>query len=232
MGKLIGYARVSIGEQNLQLQLDALKTAGCSNDDIYMDKASGARGSRPGLDACVAALEPGDTLIVWRLDRLGRSMPHLVGLVEELPGKGIDFRSLQDGAIDTTTASGDLMFNIFSSLAQFARRLIQERTQAGLAAAQARGRKGGRRPISPDDPRVVTAKRLYQARGLTIDQISRPWGFPGQRSTDIWRCQTPPMIMIVQDNGLFKVWQNLTGQESSDRRRCLDGCRDTSMEGG
>ena len=134
------------------------------------------RASRPGLDACVAALEPGDTLVVWRLDRLGRSMQHLVGLVEELLGKGIGFRSLQDGVIDTTTASGELMFNIFSSLAQFERRLIQERTQAGLAAARARGRLGGRRPISPDDPRVVTAKRLHKDRSLSIDHICKTLG--------------------------------------------------------
>ena len=171
MGRLIGYARVSTGDQDLKLQLDALKTAGCRDVDIYTDKASGARASRPGLDACVAALEPGDTLVVWRLDRLGRSMPHLVGLVEELLGKGIGFRSLQDGVIDTTTASGELMFNIFSILAQFERRLIQERTHAGLAAARARGRLGGRRPISPDDPRVVTAKRLHKDHSLSIDQI-------------------------------------------------------------
>ena len=169
MGRLIGYARVSTAEQDLHLQLDALNKAGC--EKVFKDKASGARAKRPGLDACVAAMEPGDTLIVWRLDRLGRSMPHLVGLVEELLGKGIGFRSLLDGAIDTTTASGELMFHIFSSLAQFERRLIQERTQAGLAAARARGRKGGRRPISPDDPRVVTAKRLHKDRGLSIDQI-------------------------------------------------------------
>ena len=103
MGRLIGYARVSTGDQDLKLQLDALKTAECHDVDIYTDKASGARASRPGLDACVAALEPGDTLVVWRLDRLGRSMQHLVGLVEELLGKGIGFRSLQDGVIDTTT---------------------------------------------------------------------------------------------------------------------------------
>ena len=176
MGKLVGYARVSTGDQDLQLQLDALKTAGCRDVDIYTDKASGARVSRPGLDACVAVLEPGDTLVVWRLDRLGRSMPHLVGLVEELLGQGIGFRSLQDGVIDTTTASGDLMFNIFSSLAQFERRLIQERTHAGLAAARARGRLGGRRPISPDDPRVVTAKRLHKDRSLSIDQICSTLG--------------------------------------------------------
>ena len=176
MGKLIGYARVSTGEQDLQLQLDALKKAGCTDDDIYTDKVSGTRSSRPGLDACVAALEPGDALVVWRLDRLGRSMPHLVGLVEELLGKGIGFRSLQDDAIDTTTASGELMFNIFSSLAQFERRLIQERTTAGLAAARARGRLGGRKLIRADDPRVVTAKRLHKDRSLSINQICETLG--------------------------------------------------------
>ena len=176
MGKLVGYVRASTGEQDLQLQLDALKTAGCSADDVYTDKASGARASRPGLDKCLTALKPGDTLVVWRLDRLGRSMPHLVGLVEELLGKGINFRSLQDGAIDTTTASGELMFDIFSSLAQFERHLIQERTRPGLSAARARGRLGGRKPISPDDPRVVTAKRLHKDRSLRIDQICKRLG--------------------------------------------------------
>ena len=147
MGRLIGYARVSTGEQELQMQLDALEEAGCV--EIFKDKASGARSSRPGLDACIEALEPGDTLVVWRLDRLGRSMPHLVSLVQELLGKGIGFRSLLDGAIDTTTASGELMFNIFSSLAQFERRLIQERTQAGLAAVRARGRLGAANRSGP-----------------------------------------------------------------------------------
>ncbi len=176
MGKLIGYARVSTGEQDLQLQLDALKKAGCHDADVYKDKVSGARANRPGLDACIAALEPGDTLVVWRLDRLGRSMPHLVRLVEELLGQSIGFRSLQDGAIDTSTASGELMFNVFSSLAQFERRLIQERTHAGLAAARARGRLGGRKPIRPDDPRVVTAKRLHRDHTLSINQICETLG--------------------------------------------------------
>ncbi len=170
-GKLIGYARVSTAEQDVNLQLDALKKAGCDEANIFFDKASGVRSDRPGLDACIAALQPGDTLVVWRLDRLGRSMQHLVTLVEELLGKKIGFRSLCDGAIDTTTASGELMFNIFSSLAQFERRLIQERTRAGLGAARARGRKGGRKPISPDDPRVKTAKRMHKDHGMSIDQI-------------------------------------------------------------
>ncbi len=171
VGKLIGYARVSTGEQDVQLQLDALKKAGCDEEHIFVDKASGARSDRPGLDACLSLLQSGDTLVVWRLDRLGRSMSHLVTMVEGLLSKKIGFRSLCDGVIDTTTASGELMFNIFSALAQFERRLIQERTQAGLSAARARGRTGGRKPISPDDPRVKTAKLMHKNRDISINQI-------------------------------------------------------------
>jgi DNA invertase Pin-like site-specific DNA recombinase len=173
MAKLVGYARVSTNEQEVELQLDALRQAGCANEHIFIDKASGARSERPGLDACLRLLKPGDTLLVWRLDRLGRSMPHLVMLIEELLGKGIGFRSLCDGVIDTTTASGELIFNLFSALAQFERRLIQERTKAGLSAARARGRKGGRKPISSDDPRVQMAKRMYHNHGMSINRICR-----------------------------------------------------------
>ena len=161
-GRLAGYARVSTGDQDLGLQIDALQKAGCIDDLIFTDKVSGARTARPGLDACLEELKSGDTLVVWRLDRLGRSMSHLVALVTELLDKNIGFRSLQDGAIDTTTASGELMFNIFSSLAQFERRLIQERTKAGLAAARSRGKQGGRKPILSNDPRVKTAKKNAQ----------------------------------------------------------------------
>ncbi|HZC00890.1 MAG TPA: recombinase family protein [Gammaproteobacteria bacterium] len=173
MAKLVGYARVSTSEQEVELQLDALRQAGCANEHIFIDKASGARSERPGLDACLRLLKPGDTLLVWRLDRLGRSMPHLVMLIEELLGKGIGFRSLCDGVIDTTTASGELIFNLFSALAQFERRLIQERTKAGLSAARARGRKGGRKPISSDDPRVQMAKRMYHNHAMSINRICR-----------------------------------------------------------
>src|SRR5688572_27737764 len=113
-GNIIGYARVSTQEQNLRMQIDALKGAGCAESDVYLDKASGTKTERPGLDACLKRLKPGDTLLVWRLDRLGRSMSHLVKLVEELRERGVGFKSLCDGAIDTTTASGELIFNIFS----------------------------------------------------------------------------------------------------------------------
>lgn len=171
MGRILGYARVSTDEQDLTLQLDALSKTGCDPEAIYTDQASGARTERPGLDACLAALTRGDTLVVWRLDRLGRSMSHLVTLVEDLRQRGVNFRSLQDGAIDTTTASGELMFMVFSALAQFERRLIQERTRAGLEAARARGRQGGRPRKVVHDPRVKMAKELHQNPEISIQEV-------------------------------------------------------------
>ena len=179
IGRTIGYARVSTTEQDLQLQLDALAAAGC--EPVFTDHASGVKSKRPGLDTCVTELKAGDTLVVWRLDRLGRSMPHLVGLVEKLLQQGVGFRSLQDGNIDTTTAAGELMFHVFSSLAQFERRLIQERTTAGLAAARARGRLGGRPAMTGGAPRGAAAKRLHQDHSLTIDEICQTIGI--SRST-------------------------------------------------
>ena len=161
------------------MQLDALAAAGC--EPVFTDHASGAKSKRPGLDACVKALKAGDTLVVWRLDRLGRSMPHLVDLVEELLQWGVGFRSLRDGHLDTAAAAGELMFHVFSSLAQFERRLIQERTTAGLTAARACGRLGGRRPITGADPRVAAAKRLHQDHTLGIDDICKTLGI--SRST-------------------------------------------------
>ena len=126
-------------------------------------------------------LKADDTLVVWCLDRLGRSMPHLVGLVEELLQRGVGFRSLQDRHINTTNAAGELLFHIFSSLAQLERRLVQERTTAGLTAARARGHLGGRRPITASDPRVQAAKRLNKDRSLGIDEICKTLGI--SRST-------------------------------------------------
>jgi DNA invertase Pin-like site-specific DNA recombinase len=179
--RIVGYARVSKDEQDLNLQTDALRKYGCRRDRIFVDKVTGARAERPGLDACLAALQPGDTLVVWRLDRLGRSMPHLVTLVEQLRQRGVGFRSICDGAIDTTTASGELIFNIFATLAQFERRLIQERTRAGLSAARARGRKGGRKPIDPKSPRVQMAKTMHRDRSVVIKDVCKTLGM--SRST-------------------------------------------------
>ena len=153
------------------MQVDALQAQGCQDDLIFVDKASGAKADRPGLTQCLKTLQAGDLLLVWRLDRLGRSMAHLVTLVEQLQERGIGFRSICDGAIDTTTASGELVFNIFATLAQFERRLIQERTRAGLAAARARGRLGGRPALAPHDPRVQMAKALYKDREHEVQDI-------------------------------------------------------------
>jgi DNA invertase Pin-like site-specific DNA recombinase len=169
--RLVGYARVSTEGQDLALQIDALRNHGVANDLIFTDKASGAKHDRPGLDACFKALCPGDVLLVWRLDRLGRSVRHLVTLIDDLRDRGVGFRSVCDGAIDTTTPSGELIFHVFSALAQFERRLIQERTKAGLAAARARGRKGGRPPLNPDDPKIVLANKLFADKSVNLDDI-------------------------------------------------------------
>jgi len=169
--RLVGYARVSTGEQELRLQLDALRKAGCAKADIFEDKISGSKSTRPGLDECLKHLKPGDTLIVWRLDRLGRSVRHLIDVVEDLRQRGVGFKSICDGAIDTTTASGELIFHIFTALAQFERRLIQERTRAGLTAARARGRLGGRPAIAANDPRIKTAKSLHADKNMPIADI-------------------------------------------------------------
>lgn len=169
--RLVGYARVSTGEQELQLQLDALRKAGVGKNDIFTDKISGSKSTRPGLDECLKHLKPGDTLIVWRLDRLGRSVRHLIDVVEDLRQRGVGFKSICDGAIDTTTASGELIFHIFTALAQFERRLIQERTRAGLTAARARGRLGGRPSMEANDPRIKTAKSLHADKNMPIADI-------------------------------------------------------------
>jgi DNA invertase Pin-like site-specific DNA recombinase len=171
MGRFIGYARVSTNEQELGLQVDALIAAGCSKDLIFSDKMSGSKSIRPGLDNILDELKNGDTLVVWRLDRLGRSMSHLINLIESLLEQNIGFKSIQDGAIDTTTASGELMFNIFSALAQFERRLIQERTKAGLQAARERGKKGGRPIKSTADPKVKMAKQMYLNKSMSIKDM-------------------------------------------------------------
>lgn len=170
-GRSFGYARVSTDDQNLALQLDALMKHGIPPDRIFKDKLSGAKCDRPGLTKCLESLESGDVLIVWRLDRLGRSMRHLITIVEDLRDRGVGFRSLQEGAIDTTTASGELIFNIFSALAQFERRLVQERTKAGLAIARARGRRGGRPRLEFEEAKVLAAKKLANDKSLSIDEI-------------------------------------------------------------
>jgi DNA invertase Pin-like site-specific DNA recombinase len=138
---LIGYARVSTHEQTINLQRDALDKAGCTK--IFTDTASGAKTEREGLEQALTYVRKGDTFVVWRLDRLGRSLPHLIATMTDLEERGIGFKSLTEN-IDTTTSGGKLIFHIFGALAEFERNLIRERTTAGLTAARARGRKGGR----------------------------------------------------------------------------------------
>lgn len=154
----VGYARVSTTDQNLDLQRDALQQAVC--DRVFEDQASGSRADRPGLAEAIDFARRGDVLVVWKLDRLGRSLPHLIEVVGDLEGRGVGFRSLTE-SIDTTTSGGKLIFNIFASLADFERALIRERTNAGLKAARARGRIGGR-PRAMTDEKVGAAARLLR----------------------------------------------------------------------
>ena len=155
----VGYARVSTEEQDTRLQLDALTGAGCER--IYQEAASGNNRERPELAKCLDALRSGDTLTVWRLDRLGRSLKDLVGMVSDLEARGVAFSSLNE-AIDTGSAGGKLIFHVFAALAEFERSLIRERTRAGLAAARARGRKGGR-------PRKMSADQVRKAKAMLLD---------------------------------------------------------------
>jgi DNA invertase Pin-like site-specific DNA recombinase len=169
-GRIIGYARVSTTQQELDSQIDDLRAAGCI--EIFTDKESGSKEERKGLEACYNALKAGDTLVVWRLDRLGRSMSHLVAMITNLKKRQIDFRSLRDGeGLDTTSASGQLIFHIFAALAQFESSLIKERTKAGLEAARARGRKGGRKPIPSYSPKVQMAKRQHADGSMSVPEI-------------------------------------------------------------
>jgi DNA invertase Pin-like site-specific DNA recombinase len=171
----IGYARVSTDDQTLDLQLDALTKAGC--DRIFRDTFSGATVVRPGLSEALDHLRPGDTLVVWRLDRLGRSLRHLIETMTDLEQRGIGFRSLTE-SIDTTTSGGKLIFHIFGALAEFERDLIRERTTAGLLAARARGRTGGRPKVRAfQDPRkLAAARRLYAEGKTSIGTICSTFG--------------------------------------------------------
>ncbi|MGB6057611.1 MAG: recombinase family protein [Microthrixaceae bacterium] len=170
MSDLIGYARVSTEEQTLDLQIDALTDAGCSK--IYTDKISGSRSDRPELAKALDYVRAGDTLAVWRLDRLGRSVRHLIETVNNFEERSVGFKSLQE-TIDTTTSTGKLTFHVFAALAQFERDLIAERTRAGLEAARRRGRVGGRRTVmSPDKLRVI--RDLYEdpESKMTVQEIA------------------------------------------------------------
>jgi DNA invertase Pin-like site-specific DNA recombinase len=184
VGHLLGYARVSTFDQNPSLQRDALKAAGCFR--VFTDKASGVLDNRKELAKVLDQLRPGDTLVVWRLDRLGRSLRHLIETVTALAEGNIGFRSLTEN-IDTTTASGKLVFHIFGAIAEFERDLIRDRTMAGLTAARARGRVGGRPPaLTPG--KLAIARQMYASRQHTMQAIAEVVGV--SRAT-LYRHLTP-----------------------------------------
>lgn len=185
---LIGYARVSTQEQNLDAQEEALKAAGCER--IFVEKASGAQRDRPQLRAALDFMRKGDTLVVWKLDRLARTVRQLVNTVEDLADQGKHFKSLTDQQIDTSTNGGLLVFHVFGAIAQFERGLVSERTKAGLAAARSNGKKGGRPPaLKPED--IAMAEAMLKDENIPVSQIIDKLGcsestffkyFPGGRS--------------------------------------------------
>ena len=194
---LIGYARVSKadGSQLLDLQRDALLDAGVDEERLYEDRASGRLDHRPGLDACLKALQPGNTCVVWKLDRLGRDLKHLVNTVDELRDRGVGLRVLAGAGaeIDTSTANGRLIFGIFAALAEFERELIVERTRAGLAAARARGRLGGR-PRKMDVAMLRMAMRAMAERDTKAQDLARRLGIT-----------TTTLYMYVNGDGTVKA---------------------------
>ena len=169
---LVGYARVSTQDQNPDLQLDALKKAGC--EKVYIEKASGAQRDRPELKAAIDYMRAGDTLVVWKLDRLARSIKQLIETIEGLEQRDIGFKSLTE-TIDTTTSGGRLIFHIFAGLAEFERSIIRERTKAGLASARARGRLGGR-PKKLSETDIEAAKALLSNPKITVEQAAERLG--------------------------------------------------------
>ena len=173
----IGYARVSTEDQNLDMQIDALKEAKC--DHIYEEKISGKVNDRPALDKALNFMRKGDTLVVWKLDRLGRSLRHLIEVINDLMDDGMYFMSLQEN-IDTTSTSGKLIFHIFAALAEFEREIISERTKGGLNAARARGRFGGR-PKKLNEEQAQMVKKMWKDHTISIEEICR--SFDISRST-------------------------------------------------
>lgn len=204
----IGYIRISKndGSQTLDLQRDAMDAVGIAGERIYQDLASGRKDDRPGLAACVKALQPGNTLVVWKLDRLGRDLTHLVTLVDELSKRKIGLKVLTGAGaqIDTTTANGKLFFGIFAALAEFERDLIVERTKAGLAAARARGRKGGR-------PRKMDATTLQMATSAMSDKNA----VAGNVAKKLGITTTTLYVYINGDGSLKEPGKLLTKQNTT-----------------
>ena len=208
----LGYARVSTRDQNLDLQVDALKRAGCER--IYQDVASGSKTARPALDEMLAQLRAGDVLVIWKLDRMGRSLAHLMELVGDLVTRRVGLVSLHD-PIDTTSAQGRLVFNLFASLAEFERELIRERTQAGLSAARARGRVGGRPKglSSQAEATAMAAETLYREKRLSVSAIadklhiskSTLYGYLRHRGVEVGPYNKPAQDRPADANGASRT---------------------------
>lgn len=210
---LIGYARVSKadGSQTVDLQTDDLTAAGVARRHVYVDHASGKKDDRPGLEACLKALRKGDTLVVWKLDRLGRSLTHLVNLIDDLKERGVALKVLkgQGASIDTTTAAGKLVFGIFAALAEFERELISERTRAGLIAARARGRRGGRRhTMTP--AKVNLAAAAMSSKDTVVNDLCRELGITRQT---LYRYVSPTGELRESGKELLK-----SGRQAQRRR--------------
>lgn len=186
-GQCIGYARVSTDQQTTALQTDALRAAGCTR--IFLETASGALDARPELAKALDHLRPGDTLVVWKLDRLGRSLRHLIETIKGLQDRGVAFRSISED-VNTLTPGGKLVFHIFGALAEFERDLIRERTRAGLEAARARGRQGGRRAVLTPQ-KLAVAKQMYDAKQHTMAVIAATVGVS---RASIYRALRPPAV--------------------------------------
>jgi DNA invertase Pin-like site-specific DNA recombinase len=197
---LIGYVRVSTQVQNLELQLDALRAAGVDAEHIYEEKASGKKDDRPVLAACLKSLRKGDTLVIWKLDRLGRNLKHLIEEVEMLSKRGIGFKVLAGAPIETTSPQGKLAFAIFSALAEFERDVIRERTLAGLEAARARGRKGGRKhSLSP--AKLRTAQAAMANRDTSVADLAKELGVS---KVTLYRHVTPKGELTEKGKAILK----------------------------
>ena len=219
----IGYARVSTQDQTLNLQKDALEKLGCTK--IFTDTASGAKAERTGLNEALEYVREGDTLVVWRLDRLGRSLKHLIETITELNNRKIGFKSIQE-SIDTTTSGGKLVFHIFGALAEFERDIIRERTQAGLTAARARGRLGGRpKAKALNTPKKITlAQSLYNDKNNTIDEICKTLNI--SRATLYRYINTKSVVPSLLHERMLLVWvssRRLRHGDSVDNAKGLHG---------
>lgn len=210
---LIGYARVSKadGSQSVDLQLDELIAAGVGKKQIYVDHASGKKDDRPGLESCMKALRKGDTLLVWKLDRLGRNLGHLVDLVDELHRREVSLKVLkgQGASIDTTTPEGKLVFGIFAALSEYERALISERTRAGLVAARVRGRRGGRR-TSMTPAKVNLAMAAMSNKDTVVSDLCRELGITRQT---LYRYVSPAGKLRESGKKLLKAGNHRKGRQ-------------------